>query len=155
MAKKIGVRTLFGDLTLSAANTFTEVEVDLNLSVDSNIMLIPRMIELRPTLYAPTALPETVSFQVSATSQSGIAGIKDRDIISSTIFRLDGAIAAGVWLLQFPLQQPVLGEQYVFRNIWVSGSTGTAPLAVTFSYRIHTDVMKVTKTEFLESLAGV
>lgn len=167
MADKFGfMNFLRGKVTESAASTYTENEIDTNLSAERGVMMEIHSVEFDFTLLQlaeiAAAGEESLAMQLVRESKSAIVNVDDPDLLCKRgeyMFRSAaiGTDAGPLWYkhvrpIQIIFPKPL---PYVKPSI-VVGILGSDASAVnTGRFRIGYTLRKINKTEFLELLIAL
>ena len=140
----------FGN-TESAANTYTEEEISLQLDVLNNEIFVVLAIDLNPA--APDALAAVdtaMTAQVSSTSQTGIQSLSNTNVlaVSERVIKAAGFVDGGVGFSHFSGETPTGDVDYIgliaTNNFFfgIKGSNNAAALGASgrlWGYRARAD----------------
>jgi len=150
----------------SAAATFTQLEVDTNLSAERGVMMEIHSIEFDFETWnllreVGTAATEQVHVQVTRETKSATAELNDSDVIARVMKQVTRSAAIGtdagpLWMegergmiLNFPLPIP-----YVKPSIFI-GILGTHATPATAYVRIGYTLREIDREDFLELLVAL
>ena len=114
--KTSSIITISNLTTESAANTFTQAEVDLQLSPLDNEIFVILAIDTAPN--PPDSVPATdtaTSVSVSSTSRTSVGSIGDNNVLGAgqTLIRAAGFVDSGVGFQQFSGETPTANLDYI------------------------------------------
>lgn len=168
MAKKREfISFLRGAVSESAASTFTELEIDTNLSAERGVMMNIHSIEfefqhISELTEAAQGTGETIFAQVTRESKTAIVSINDSDVIavSKPIFARGPTIGTDAGPLYFLTERvrKIVFEKpipYVKPSIFLGIHGSDATQAHSVFIRIGFSVEEINRTEFLELLVAL
>ena len=133
----------------SAANTFTEATVDLNLDPLNNEVFVVLAIDLNPTSPDMIAATNTaVSSSLTATSQTAVANLSDSNCLADSVLNIRADATMAVPLARIAQESPATLLEYVgiiATNdffVQVQGTNNSGAKAVTgklYGYRARAD----------------
>lgn len=153
-------------VTESAAATFTQLEVDTNLSAERGVMMEIHSIEIDFETWnllreVAAAATEQVHVQVTRETKSATAELNDSDVLARVMKQITRSAAIGtdagpLWVetdrmvrLDFPLPIP-----YVKPSIFI-GILGTHATPATAYVRIGYTLREIDREDFLELLVAL
>lgn len=167
MADKFGfMNFLRGKVSESAASTYTENEIDTNLSAERGVMMEIHSIEFDFTLLQLKEISadgeESMAMQLVRESKSSIVNVDDPDLLckhGEYMFRA-AAIGTDAGPLYYNHVRPVQVNflkpiPYVKPSIIVGIQGSDASAVNTGRFRIGYTLRKINKTEFLELLIAL
>lgn len=133
----------------SAANTFTQTTVDLNLDPLNNEVFVVLAIDLNPTSPDMIAATNTaVSSSLTATSQTAVANLSDSNCLADSVLNIRADAAMAVSFARIAQESPATLLEYVgiiATNdffVQVQGTNNAGAKAVTgklYGYRARAD----------------
>ena len=146
------LRIARGRVTESAAATFTELEIDTQLSIERGIIWMVEWVEfdfanLDALMEVAAGLSETIQVQLTKTTQTGIANRNDPDIIQFLAIRAARSAAIGtdagpLWsvfesIKRFNFMTPFpVASQTIFMSILGSDASAVHTVSVRIGYTI-------------------